>query len=374
VSSSTTASSAASKSEVAVGVLGTYSGVQGSTYAGTTEVAQAWAQWVNARGGLNGHPVKLLVRDDAADPAKSLGMLQELVEKDKVIAIIGAHGDATASWGPYLKDKKVPIFSGLTTGAIWGTNPNAILIGSSTVAFGWGAVTAVKLAGAKKFGLTYCAENPACAQLTGFLKPLVAQAGMTFDFQRGTTATQPNYTAECLAAQQAGVDGLFLALSQSALAAFIKSCAEQSYHPNWGVAASGDPASLVNTPGIETATIMAGDFPGFLDDPATADYRAAVAKYVHGKSPVELSSAGAGTWATGMLLAAATKNLGDNPTANDVFEGLYGLKDETLGGLALKPLNFVRDQPFPLINCVYFFKVANKQLTAPDGLKARCQP
>ena len=36
-----------------------------------TEIYQAWAKTVNASGGINGHPVQLIVRDDGSSPATS---------------------------------------------------------------------------------------------------------------------------------------------------------------------------------------------------------------------------------------------------------------------------------------------------------------
>src|SRR6516165_10172513 len=48
---------------------------------------RAWVKWANANGGINGHPINLVVKDDAANPATSITQVHELVETDHVIAI-----------------------------------------------------------------------------------------------------------------------------------------------------------------------------------------------------------------------------------------------------------------------------------------------
>jgi branched-chain amino acid transport system substrate-binding protein len=44
---------------------------------------------LNAQGGVAGHPVKLVVKDTGGDPAKAVSFAKQLVEEEKVFAIIG---------------------------------------------------------------------------------------------------------------------------------------------------------------------------------------------------------------------------------------------------------------------------------------------
>ena len=44
---------------------------------------------INAKGGINGHTIKLIVKDSAADPAKAISFTRQLIEEDRVFAIIG---------------------------------------------------------------------------------------------------------------------------------------------------------------------------------------------------------------------------------------------------------------------------------------------
>src|ERR1700709_2786654 len=54
---------------VPIGNIGTYSSPTGavSDPAVGRKATQAWADWVNAHGCINGHPIKLFVEDDAND-------------------------------------------------------------------------------------------------------------------------------------------------------------------------------------------------------------------------------------------------------------------------------------------------------------------
>ncbi len=44
---------------------------------------------INEKGGINGHTIKLIVKDSAADPAKAISFARQLIEEEKVFAIIG---------------------------------------------------------------------------------------------------------------------------------------------------------------------------------------------------------------------------------------------------------------------------------------------
>src|ERR1700704_6289482 len=51
-----------------------------------------WQDDVNAKGGLNGRPVKLVYYDDQTNPATVPGIYTKLIDVDKVELIIGGYG------------------------------------------------------------------------------------------------------------------------------------------------------------------------------------------------------------------------------------------------------------------------------------------
>ena len=71
-----------------LGSVGTYSTEQQAGESPGDETIEAWAEWVNAHGGVNGHPVKLIVKDNRLDQAQAVSMVKELVEQDGVVAFV----------------------------------------------------------------------------------------------------------------------------------------------------------------------------------------------------------------------------------------------------------------------------------------------
>ncbi|MGH7534286.1 MAG: ABC transporter substrate-binding protein, partial [Gemmatimonadales bacterium] len=58
------------QSPAVIASVGTISGPAGAALGGSVQALQVWSKAVNARGGINGHPVQLIVYDDGGDPAR----------------------------------------------------------------------------------------------------------------------------------------------------------------------------------------------------------------------------------------------------------------------------------------------------------------
>ena len=88
----------------------------------TIPVAEkAYYDYVNDHGGVNGRKIDFTILDDGYDPSKTVPLAQQLVEKDKVFAVVGSLGTAPnlATWGYYNKNK-VPQVLVATGDAYWG--------------------------------------------------------------------------------------------------------------------------------------------------------------------------------------------------------------------------------------------------------------
>ena len=44
---------------------------------------------INAKGGINGNKIDLIIKDSGANPEKAISFTKQLIEEDKVFAIIG---------------------------------------------------------------------------------------------------------------------------------------------------------------------------------------------------------------------------------------------------------------------------------------------
>lgn len=112
-------------------VVGQSCDLSGSSSARSKEYVKgvdAYMLRLNAQGGVNGRPVKLVRYDDGFVPEKALENTKRLVEQDGALVLFGM-GSApnTAAILPYATEKKIPVF-GLLSGATALRKPNPMLI------------------------------------------------------------------------------------------------------------------------------------------------------------------------------------------------------------------------------------------------------
>jgi ABC-type branched-subunit amino acid transport system substrate-binding protein len=78
----------------------------------------------NDAGGVNGRALRLVARDDGYDPKRTGPMMQELVEKEKVFAIVGNVGTSTAGVAiPYCAEKGLVFYGALSGGDLLRKTP-----------------------------------------------------------------------------------------------------------------------------------------------------------------------------------------------------------------------------------------------------------
>ncbi|MCD6232485.1 ABC transporter substrate-binding protein [Candidatus Aerophobetes bacterium] len=67
---------------------------------------------INALGGINGHPLKVIVEDTVGDETKAVMAVKKLIEKDKVLAIVGpSRSGTTLAVIPIVERAKIPLIS-----------------------------------------------------------------------------------------------------------------------------------------------------------------------------------------------------------------------------------------------------------------------
>lgn len=94
-----------------VGFSAAMTGPAAETYAPMKDAFDAYFKDVNARGGINGHPVKVIFEDDSAQPSKAAALAKKLVSQDKVILLMLA--SLSSTYPPVVsaaKQANVPVF------------------------------------------------------------------------------------------------------------------------------------------------------------------------------------------------------------------------------------------------------------------------
>src|SRR6185312_9454835 len=97
----------------------------------------------------------------------------------------------------------------------------------------YSSIATAKQAGAKKIAVIYCSESPTCAASLPGLKSAGKALGVPVVYSAGVSATAPNYTAQCLAAKQAGADALFIGDGTNTIDRIATNCTQQGYKPTY---------------------------------------------------------------------------------------------------------------------------------------------
>ena len=119
-------------------------------------------------------------------------------------------------------------------------------------------------------------------------------------------------------------------------------------------------------PGLENAIIPAGTFPSQVSDsPATQNYHTAVNEYAPNLA-AGLDGPTSNVWTSGALMVAASKYLTATPTTAEIFEGLYAIRDNNLGGLTV-PLTFHKGGLPTVGSCAFISGTHDGKYTAPNG-------
>ncbi len=107
--------------EVTVGVTTPLSGPAAQW--GTTALGiKAWADHVNAQGGVHGRKIKVIIKDDAYNPTRGMANIQEM--KGSVFAYCGVLGTAICSAAKdFFGDNKIPLVTAYANVRLWAELP-----------------------------------------------------------------------------------------------------------------------------------------------------------------------------------------------------------------------------------------------------------
>jgi branched-chain amino acid transport system substrate-binding protein len=102
---------AASAQDLKLGFAGALSGPASFVGVEIKRGAEIAIDEINAKGGVKGHKLVLVARDDEHNPVKTVAQYRELVEREKVIGIVGATNSASMlAVAPIVNDTlKVPV-------------------------------------------------------------------------------------------------------------------------------------------------------------------------------------------------------------------------------------------------------------------------
>ena len=110
----------ATDSEIKLGHAGPYSG-PASAYGVIGKGIEAYWKSCNDKGGINGRKVNFITLDDGYSPAKTVEVVRQLVEQDKVLCLFNTLGTpSNTAIQKYMNQKKVPQLYVATGASKWG--------------------------------------------------------------------------------------------------------------------------------------------------------------------------------------------------------------------------------------------------------------
>jgi branched-chain amino acid transport system substrate-binding protein len=362
---------------ILIGDICSCTGPLASTALLSTPVANAWVSWVNAHGGLNGHPVQLFFVDDLTNPGTSITDAAKMIQSDHVAAIFD-NSNVDSAWLSQAVSAGVPVIGGVNSDLGF-TSPDMFPPGA-TLNYGIADedLPAVK-AGVKTEAILYCVEAAACANTTHTAGLIGSRAGIKVVYTVGISYSAPSFAAQCLAAKQSGAQSLETADAAVIVQKAADNCALQGWHPvevtNTSELANPDAAD----PNFATMTASSNNIPWFVHNAATKDFYSAIGQY----APSVQTNPNFGEevifqWANGVLLQhaikAAAPSASANVTAAVIKKGLYHLPaGDTLGGLTAQPMHFTKGVPANF-SCAFFIGVKASQFIWSNNHKALCAP
>ena len=361
-------------SVVILASVGSYSGVPGTVFVPLLRGAQLWARYVNEQGGLNGHPVKLLPFDDGGDPARHRALVQEAVERYKAIAFLINGDPLTGQAGAgYITEKRIPVI-GVVGGSDWASG-SPMYFPQMANAEQWGKTMVPTIAaraipaGKKKLGTLSCVDAPACSTQDGYIAKYAKEHGFDHVYRGRASIAQPDFTAECLAARNAGVEVFYVMEDQSSIGRVATACSRQGFRPVYAIISPTVVDQQKDDPNLDGMLAASNVFPYFqTGTPATDEYQRALRGYATGLDPGQSVAIG---WAAGKLLEKAAAELPEPPTSEGIVAGLWTLKNETLGGLT-PPLTFIENQPAVSPACWFNIEVKKRAWISSDGFQLHC--
>jgi branched-chain amino acid transport system substrate-binding protein len=361
---------------IKVGLICSCSGPFGGAVVPGEDVYKAWVNTVNGSGGIDGHPIQLLAKDDATNPGTSATIAQGFLSQH-VDAIVDL-SNVGQTWASAAQAANVPVVGANLNELPFFMNPDFYAEGQTTDSATLAYVLTVKAAGVPAFADFYCSETPDCAQFLQAIKTNAQQQGVPLSYSAEIAGTAPNYTAQCVAAQQKNLKGLLVEDGATIIVRVAADCDRQGWDPAYFVGGGSYSTLFTTAPGIKTNLwSYYPDLPFWVNTPAVQAMNTAVDKYYPGlRNNANLwNEEAVYSWPAALLLEDAVKagglTAGATPSPAEIVKGLEALRGDTLDGWS-PPLTFAAGKPHP-VDCWFLARVQNGTPSLENNGKVTCE-
>ena len=220
---------AAAQETIKIGVVQPLTGpvvYDGNIYANTVKML---VEDMNAKGGVLGKKIELVIEDGACNPAQSVNAAEKLVVRDKVVALLGAFcSTSTAAMMEVARKHKVPHITGISTAAqlTEQNNPYFFRAVATTPmlgeAFGGTLPGAVK---AKRFAFLVINDDWGRSMVASYPKS-IEKAGGTIVGTEFFQSSELQFLSQITKIKSMNPDGIILAANTQHAAALSKQIRE----------------------------------------------------------------------------------------------------------------------------------------------------
>ncbi len=350
-SSGSTSSAAGSGSSaggtVKVGLIVPLSGSLASQFAGVDKDFKARMEVENAKGGLNGRRVEVVVVDDAGTAQGNLTAAQKLVESENVVAVADESAFVSGAIR-YLHEKKIPVFGGQYSGTFWGEQPYTNMFGN------WGSTDPssppfttigayLKSIGASRVGSVGFGNSPSSKVDAENQAASAVAVGLAAPYVNTSTKIGSNdFSSQALGLKAAGVDTLITTLGGPASVALLTAAKQAGASIKYGYFISGYSPSVIGSSAQQD--LQGIDFglyytPQQLRTPATQAVVAALKKYA-GLADSSFYSFDIMGWLSASLIIKGLQAAGPDPTPASIISKLRTVSGYDADGLLPATVNF----------------------------------
>ncbi len=332
--------------------------------------AQAYADYVNSTGGVNGRKIVVNGADDGFTGAGNKQATENALQND--FALVGDFSLEDSFGGAVLAQN--PGFPDVSQVLDDATNKLPNVYSPIPLADGWasGPMTYYhnKFTADASHAGAFLADSPSAAQTWAGEKYVAEKAGFTFVSEQTYATTQTDFTQQVIAMRNAGVKIIFMDQMPSNYAASVlKALQEQNYHPQVLLGAATYSNQLVTQSGGAAnvdGAYLSQNLALYLGTDASAV--PAVATFLHwvqvaspGFSPDLFTAYG---WLSADLFAQALKNAGSDPSRGSLLQALSKITSFNGDGFNAPSDPATRTPP----NCYLIATVTNGQFVrSPDN-------
>jgi branched-chain amino acid transport system substrate-binding protein len=335
------------KDSIKIGYLFSKTGVAGSTFQNADKGCQSRIDRENAKGGVNGREIEVVMRDDQSGGQNNT-LAKYLVDNENVFMVVNNSSFAFLTYR-YLLENGVPQVNGGYDGTYYGEKGNENVIsalGNVVAANGVtydGLPKLMKAMGAKKvaamaYGIS-ASSTAAAENLQKFAVPKVGldpvYTNTTVEF--GATDVGP----QVLGIKNSGADAIYLPMVAASNIAVVQGLKQNGVDMKSTVLATGYGQPLLDQPASATfgpEVVMATGFaPVELKTKATKQFQSDLKKYADYTGVPDFGMYTG--YITCDMAIVGLKNAGDPPKRANFAPNLRKLKTYDQAGLACRPID-----------------------------------